>query len=129
MKIKFKAYVHHLNWLVPVEEINFSQQYVEVDLSGGNGDTSQYGFDEVALAAYTGMADRNGQEIYTGHVVTLEVETTEGFYRTDSFRVKWVDEAAQFGLERDSIVHLELNAYLPYSVIIGNIFENPDLVK
>lgn len=129
MKTKFKAFIPNLKWFVPVTEINFPYQFVEVDLSDGNGDTSHYSWSEVILSQYIGLKDQDEQEIYAGNVVTIEVETTEGFYRTDTFVVQWVEEAAQFGLERRGIVHLELNAYLPYSKIIGNVYEHPELIS
>ena len=47
--IKFRAYIRSLKWIVPVERINFDIGTIEVDLTDGNGDTAEYGFDEIEL--------------------------------------------------------------------------------
>lgn len=68
-EVKFRAYIKHLKWLVPVESINFKVETVEVDLSSGQGDAYEYNFDEVVLMQYTEQNDVNGDLIYEGDIV------------------------------------------------------------
>lgn len=47
--MKVNAYVKKYDWKVPVTEIDFKNEEIEVDLSCGNGDASNFKFDEVEL--------------------------------------------------------------------------------
>ena len=55
--MKIKAYVDRYKWTVPVTEIDFKNEEVEVDLSHGNGDTSNFRFDEVKLSVSGDTSD------------------------------------------------------------------------
>lgn len=55
--MKIKAYVDRYKWTVPVTEIDFKNEEVEVDLSYGNGDTSNFSFDEVKLSVSGDTSD------------------------------------------------------------------------
>lgn len=68
-EIKFKAYIKNLKWILPVERINFDCKTVEIDLSAGNGDTSEYDFDEIILMQFIGLRDIHNKEIYVGDIV------------------------------------------------------------
>lgn len=67
--IKYKAYIRSLGWTVPVELIDFKYKYVAVDLSDGQGDTSEYNFDEVELYRSVGLTDKNGKDMYENDTV------------------------------------------------------------
>lgn len=55
--MKIKAYVDRYKWTVPVTEIDFKNEEVEVDLTNGNGDTSNFSFDEVELSVTGDASD------------------------------------------------------------------------
>lgn len=55
--MKIKAYVKSYDWIVPVTEIDFKNEEVEVDLTDGNGDTSNFSFDEVELSVSGDTSD------------------------------------------------------------------------
>lgn len=73
--MKIKAHVKHIGWTVPVEEIDFKNEQVEVDLSDGNGDTSEYTFDEVTLSVSGNTSDgyHTFDELYHHRMVLFSI--------------------------------------------------------
>lgn len=98
-----------------------------------------------SLMQFTGLLDKNGVEIYEGDV--LEVTDSSGFvkrksvshsidheqnYRADrnlpgreAFLSAWGMQDAQGGFE--AFIHI--NRPCDYAAVIGNIHENPELLK
>lgn len=79
------------------------------------------------LQQYTGLRDRNGREIYEGDIVSM-------FGGTQFSVVEWDDK---FGLYR---IYLQLSGasdvgeellgnHLNVVEVIGNIYENPELIE
>lgn len=115
-EIKFRAYIKSLQWLLPVERICFDCGTVEIDLTGGNGDTAEYEFDECELMQFTGLYDKNKKEIYTGDIIRY---STDPFGQKGTFTYSVIFEQGQFRTEKSSLwaVHLVCE-------VIGNIYEN-----
>jgi uncharacterized phage protein (TIGR01671 family) len=78
--------------------------------------------DGVVIEQYTGLKDKNGKEIYEGDI--LDSITGRPLV------VAWVDSPAGFDLlfNKDAPISLYAN-YAAKSEIIGNIHENPELLK
>ena len=81
---------------------------------------------------YTGEKDKNGKEIYDGYIVSVKYLYDKR--TTDRVQVVWREDKASFGLK--SLKGLTNEVYELYQVtaehnleIIGNIYENPELLK
>lgn len=125
-EIKFKAYVKNLKLIAPVEQISFNVETVEVDLTCGNGDTAEYEFGEIELMQYTGFKDKKGIEIYEGDICVCRKYEHIG-------KIKWnCDETAFYfcvacnnGIFEEEYLHY----YIDELKVIGNIYENNELLK
>jgi uncharacterized phage protein (TIGR01671 family) len=104
----------------------------EVGLGGGN--VLEFRLPErLRLVQYTGLKDKNGIEIYEGNLlrwIDWQEELTE---EPDVYRVDWLAKEARFSLNCfRSGRHLDPkdDVFQPDDQfeVIGNIFENPDLL-
>ena len=78
--------------------------------------------DPETLCQYTGLKDRNGNRIWENDICTLITEEGE-------FVIKYDEEGARFILDGDGIVG-DFDNYYDYECeVIGNIFDNPELLK
>lgn len=74
--------------------------------------------DSNTIGQYTGLVDQNGKMIFEGDIVR---------HGGKNFIVKWINQYARFaGWEEGAIF---CSFLLDKSVVIGNIYENPELVE
>ena len=74
--------------------------------------------DKPVYMQYTGLKDKNGREIYEGDILKCEL-----YFGA----VEWIEDWAMFAINNDRLESLILWASV--SEIIGNIYENPELLK
>lgn len=88
--------------------------------------------DEVILMQSTGLHDKNGKEIFEGDIVTdgefigeIRNHQTLGFYMLDE------EENERFFSDSASLEDFEEDAKIVSEIleIIGNIYENPELLE
>lgn len=81
------------------------------------------------VGQFTCLTDKNGKEIYEGDIIKEKESKYCGEYRL--YRVYWCDDNMQYFMADDdccdSLPLCELE--VDYSVIIGNIHDNPELLK
>ena len=70
---------------------------------------------------YTGLKDKNGKEIYEGDILLDELNS--------KYKVYWNEGFASFMLENLSKGDLLYSRIVPGVKIIGNIYENPELIE
>jgi uncharacterized phage protein (TIGR01671 family) len=126
-EIKFRAWYN--NKMVDDEEAK--------RLLYNNTSTSALFITELDMMQYTGLKDKNGKEIYEGDILDVP-ELYETPEMTSPSYTKWqvVFKHGMFTLENknnksendSSTLYYEYFAYDGNIEVIGNIFENPELL-
>lgn len=134
-EIKFRAW--HKNKMI---EINSVSYFIEFDGSickniGGESYDDLHYLDDVFLMQYTGLKDRNEKEIYEGDILKYvdnwefpnEDDTSHHLIYWDKERARFTDLRIEDG---DSLCSYEDGIdWISDSKIVGNKFENPELLK
>ena len=122
---KFRAWHKELGRMMLIEIMYFfffDNELEELELNDPvmNDHISVYP-NEIVLMQSTGLKDKNGKEIFEGDVVSID---------TDEFDLLFVKyESGIYWLMDDEECVEHLSDYYKYVSIVGNIYENPELLE
>ena len=92
-----------------------------------NGDvTMQY--NEMELMQYTGLKDKNGKEIYEGDIVKM-LREDNCFGEEDYEETFVIEQPEYYELSDKSSGGADGDRPIKSMEVIGNIYENPELIK
>lgn len=84
---------------------------------------------DVIFLQFTGLHDKNGKDIYEGHVVQCSYGKGSVEFYHGCFMVEWIDDKEAnmelLTMRNDGRFRCENDQF----EIIGNIYENPELLK
>ena len=116
--IKFRAWDKHNKTMSQVDAILLSTD--EILTSDNMGEPkAMYHYE---MMQYTGLKDKHGKEIYEGDIVCMHYGSI--------YVVEWVEKLGLFTICRP-IVSVASYPFIDYGrcEIIGNVHENPELIK
>jgi uncharacterized phage protein (TIGR01671 family) len=117
-KLKFRAWdKQDKRWVCNVYEDEPFEIYLNGDYLGLAGSANDWqGSERYELSQFTGLHDIRDKEIYEGDI--LRFGNITGV-------CAWDEDQACFWFETDKMANFPLTS----SQVIGNIYENPDLLK
>lgn len=126
---KFRAWDKELQTMLDVSLIDFKKDIL-VGEHWKFGETNFMSFDKIELMQSTGLKDKNGKEIFEGDIVQFEdcYEVSDFLYINTGI-IEWCQGGFHV-TNRDSVLMEDLLDGDSLDVtIIGNIYENPELLE
>lgn len=122
MTPKFRAWEKNLKEMISVDSINFEAGLINMELAWRT-------FEEIELMQYTGLKDSNGVEIYEGDVL-MAGDAYLGVIKYDSTRAQFIGKNIGETFQEDEYDTLYTkNGRFNSAKVIGNIYENPELLE
>ena len=93
-----------------------------IDFDDDDTTFNGYKVHKKSVGEFTGLYDKNGKEIYEGDLIKIDGSN-------ETWEILWLDAGlTAFTLDRRGLTN-SLWRFPKTIEIIGNVFENPDLVK
>lgn len=122
---KFRAWSTDKKIMAEVRTLRFTDELVETDKF------VERSIEGVKLMQSTGLLDKNGKEIFEGDILKVKIMSGQSWLET----VRYNDEKAMFVSKEVKRKVLESPLYDLFITdlfeveVIGNIYENPELVE
>lgn len=130
-EIKFRAWDNiNKSWLSENELVIYKGKVLCNIVDSKKNWQEELGFMEgIHLQQYTGLIDKHGKDIFEGDIVTFKINGVpqRSFYDENINREIWFDtERSGFHIGRFTSL---LRSDEPHIEVIGNIWENPELLE
>lgn len=124
---KFRAWMKSLKWMCDVTNISFDSKFVDICQSGDTERHTEMSveFDEIDLMQSTGLFDRNGKEVFVGDIVKCTRGCLHEVYFEKEYAGTFIGGMPAIYLKG----LLSGYAWTEDEEIIGNIYENPELLE
>lgn len=117
---KFRAWLKNENKMMEVRVIDWNNEVV--DLFNPH---IEIPLDKIELMQSTGLVDKEGTEVFEGDILHHQIQTEYTFIvKYDKDNARWYGD----GLSRTYRIDL-MKHFMQYYKIIGNIYENPELLE
>ena len=121
-EIKFRAWDKLTKEIVNVKRLDLFNGKVGLGWNEYDGVTWR-DIKDLELMQYTGLKDKNGREIYEGDIV-------KGAGKNPTiYIVKWLDSYGGFAFIDKEKAIPAFEFLINFCEVIGNIYENPELLK
>lgn len=114
-------------WVEGLPGYDMSGNIAEIETHKSFGDCRIYEINPDTICQYTGLTDKNGKKIWENDICIIEDGTLDE--EDGCFICKWDDYAARYILDGNGLIADFDNVDTRYVEIIGNIFDNPDLLE
>ena len=136
-EIKFRAWDKEYCEMVLVDRINFREKEIEIVTAETKATEEYYtcDFEDIELMQYTGLKDKKGKEIYEGDIIKCKMGQREfdaivEFGNPNSY-YSWgwqLNRITGNSFNMDILLWVETELDGIECTIIGNIYENPELL-
>ena len=131
-EIQFRVWYPEKQKMYEVAKVDMwgDQDQATCDLAAIDEELFDIYLHEVETMQYTGLKDCNGIKIYDGDIIGFDdcTSTESGYWEQQCVGVvKWCDETVSF--EVSNRLSAESYEVLSECLVIGNIYENPELLN
>lgn len=134
-EIKFRVWDNVLKELFPISGIllerfspdTTSRYYCIGELAPNENSSVDEDF---VLMQYTELKDKNGKEIFEGDIIEVSYGRGKVVFNAGCFMIEWIDDKESY-MELLGMYHKTGEFGRPRKdiLIIGNVFDNPELLK
>ena len=126
-KLKFKAFYQNsvIKGIFDVDIIDFKDNLITLRHKDNANDIEMVDLDAVRLLQDTGLKDKNGQKIYEGYIVKLLLNDGDIIIG----EVRYTTTTAGYAICRGRVLLWELDGAPKDIVVVGNIYDNPELLE